>query len=136
MEIANHDASTAMSFFSHQPEFKGHFADDLRTGVFAGDEDALLRLASHLQSCPECLDRELSLIEQLSSTEAWSDELAVTACGPARSSLMRFLEQDRVLTVTVLEHLLSCEQCGVQLTDAARSTYQTEVYGHDEVPAL
>jgi hypothetical protein len=136
MDTTSQDANTAISFFRHQPEFRGHFPDELRTGVFAGDEDALLRLAAHLQSCPECGDRELTLVEQLSDTTVSPDELVATTCAPARLSLLRFLEQDRNMTVSVLEHLLSCEICGDQLTDAARSAYNNEVFGLTEVPAL
>jgi hypothetical protein len=136
MTSADLDALTAASYFTHQPQPRWHFADDLRTAVFAGDEEALLRLAAHLQSCPDCQDRELFLVDRLSDRAASSEGLGEVACGPVRASLLRFLEQDRTLTVSVLRHLQMCDACRPHLTEAAFATYITEVHGDGETPAL
>ena len=126
----------ALASRSQPPQVPSHFRDDFRTAVFSGDEEALLRLAAHLQSCPDCQVRQLVLVERLSATALSPEVLEATACGPVRSSLLRFLEQDRELTVAVLQHLLTCDECRVQLTDAAHSAFTNEVHGDEERPAL
>jgi hypothetical protein len=122
--------------FQPQPELRSHFDDNLRTAVFAGDEEALWRFAAHLKSCPDCHDREISLVHHLSDTALPADAAASTECAPARASLIRFLEQDRGLTSAALRHLLTCEACRAQLTDAAFATFMNDVHGDDETPAL
>jgi hypothetical protein len=84
----------------------------------------------------QCQTREVLLVERLSSTPLPVADIEMTACAPMRSPFLRFLEQDRELTTVVLQHLLTCDACGAQLTDAARMAFTVKVHGDEETPAL
>ena len=66
-------------FFRRQPRTRYHFPDDLRIAVLADDDEALMRLAAHLQSCPECQERQFGLVDQLSEQAVRSDEPGTVA---------------------------------------------------------
>lgn len=171
MTLPRDEGNEIPKFFRRQPRMRYHFPDDLRIAVFGGDDEALMRLAAHLQACPDCQERQFSLVEQLSAIAVASDEPGTIAratsvqagdtgmlergpglvergtpatagepfniaCAAARSRLLRYLEQDRELTVDVLRHLRTCEVCGAHITDAALTRYTIEMHGEEELPAI
>lgn len=79
MTSAEWEANEVPRFFRRQPRMRYHFPDDLRIAVFGGDDEALMRLAAHLQACPDCQEREISLVEQLSASAVSSSEPGTVA---------------------------------------------------------
>lgn len=113
-----------------------HFSDAFRSAVFEGDEEALLRLAAHLQACSDCIERALLLVDWLTDPALRCNEPPTISCTLVRSALLRYFEQASGLGTAVLHHLHRCEVCGDNLIEAARRRYTLAVYGDVELAGI
>lgn len=104
-----------------------HIGDFLRVGVLAGEEEAEIRWEGHVMQCPQCRDSAISLWERMPEGKDAAPFLRPVSCAEARNGLFRYLDQRRSLEVSVIHHLLTCEECNERFVEPAKALFRLEV---------
>jgi hypothetical protein len=103
-----------------------HIPDFIRVGVLCCCEEAELRLAAHMLSCPVCRELELELVEEA----AWvkpGERGRKMSCAHARNELFHLLEEGRPMCRDAILHINHCETCRDHVLEPAKLLYAQEV---------
>jgi hypothetical protein len=103
-----------------------HIPDLIRVGVLCCNEEAELRLAAHMLSCPTCREPQITLAE----AAVWvkpSQRGRKMSCAEARNEIFHLLEEGKGMSHNAVVHLNRCEGCRDHLLEPAKLAYAHEV---------